>query len=173
MYNSEKTVSANSRGIIVSYTDANKHMFMNYETPKHIRKIQLEDKPRYQKIENVFFNKTQKDVYLKTVYGFEAFTKEEIAKMSKRQKFNITVIYTKANRILNRWKQEIVNEGLDSLLKHIFPNSPLVSKITSIKGYDDRVICDISFKDLGISRKQIADKLIEFGILPQNFYQLT
>lgn len=32
---------------------------------------------------------------------------------------------------------------------------------------------EISFKDLGINQQKIVNKLMEFGLLPKNFYELT
>lgn len=174
MRNSDKTISANSKGIIISYGDVNKHMFASYNRSEYVSKIQLEGTKKYQKIDVIVLNNVQKDLYHKIVYGFSAYTKEELTAMSKSKKFKTTIAYTKAHRILNRWKQEIINESINSLFIKMFPNSPIVKQIVSINGYDDTLDCSyIHFKDLGISRKQIINKLIEFNLLPSNFYQLT
>lgn len=172
MINREKTVNASANGIIVSYTDAKKHMFVNYDRPKYVKKIQIEGTAKYQTIENDKFTAAQKELFMSTVYGFRYFTKDEIQAMSNTKKFKIKIAYTKANRILNRWKQEIINEGLDGLLLSLFPKSPVIKKFVAVKGYDDNVISTISFKELGVTKKQIANKLIEYGVLPVNFYQL-
>ena len=51
-FNSEKTISANSNGIVISYGDANKHQFVNYQSKNaHVSKIQTEGTVKYQKIE--------------------------------------------------------------------------------------------------------------------------
>ena len=50
MRNSEKTISANSKGIIVSYGDVKKHMFASYNRSEYVRKIQLGGTKKYQKI---------------------------------------------------------------------------------------------------------------------------
>lgn len=174
-FNKEKSVSANSQGIIISYGDANKHQFMRYETPSHIKKIQLEGTVKYQKVdEPIKFNPTQKDLYSKVVYGFKAFTKEEIASMSERKRINVTVTYTKAQRLLSKWKQNLAFSKLDALLLFLFPNSPIIKEMSEVTGHLEDVPKEdyISFKDLGIHQGHIADKLIEFGLLPQNFYQL-
>jgi hypothetical protein len=173
MRNSDKTISANSKGIIISYGDVNKHMFSSYNRSEYVSKIQLEGTKKYQKIDVIVLNDVQKNLYHKIVYGFSACTKEELTAMSKSKKFKMTIAYTKAHRILNRWKQEVINENINSLLMKIFPNSPVVKQMVSVNGYDDTIDCShIHFKDLGISRKQIINKLIEFELLPSNFYQL-
>jgi len=172
MINSDKTISANSRGVVISYGDSNKHMFTTYATD--IKKIQLNGTSKYQNIKKVTrFTPVQEELYSKIVYGFLACTKEEINTMSKSKKHYISMTYTKAHRILNRWKQEIINEKIDGLFTKLFPKSPITKQMVKVKGYDDNLDVTIPFKDLGISRQAIANKLIEFNILPANFYQLT
>lgn len=172
MRNSDKTISANSKGIVISYGDRNKHQFVNYQsTSKEVEKIQLYGSHRREPI--FYFTPTQKDLFQKVVYGLSAYTKEEITSMSKYKKHQVIVSYTKAQRILNRWKQEIVNETIDTLFLRMFPKSKTAKQMVSEKGYDDNLECTISFKDLGISKKQVVNKLIEFGLLPENFFNLV
>lgn len=174
--NQNKTVSCNSNGIVISYGDANKHQFMRYETPSHIKKIQLEGTVKYQKIQEEFkLSPKQKDLYSKVVYGFKAYTKEEVANMSERAKINVTVTYTKAQRILRNWKQDLTFSFIDKLMMSLFPKSPIVKAMCDTTGHIDDVSKEdeISFKDLGIKQEQIISKLIQFSLLPKNFYELT
>ena len=55
MRNPHKTVSANSKGIVVSFGDVNKHKFIKYE-PTAVEQIQLYGTVKYQKIEQVGCN---------------------------------------------------------------------------------------------------------------------
>ena len=171
--NQNKTISCNSNGIVISYGDANKHKYVGYNS--YVNKIQLEGTVKYQKIEEqTKFSPKQKDLYSKVVYGFKAYTKEEIANMSERAKINVTVTYTKAQRILRNWKQDITFSNLDRFLLALFPNSPIIKAMCNTTGHIDDVPKEdeISFKDLGINQDAIANKLIEFGLLPKNFYEL-
>jgi hypothetical protein len=175
-FNTEKCISANSNGIVISYGDANKHQYMSYQTPAHVKKIQLEGTVKYQKIEEeVKLSPKQKDLYSKVMYGFKAYTKEEIATMSERKKINVTVTYTKAQRMLRNWKQDLTFSFIDRLLLAMFPKSPVVKQMSQIDGHLDNIAKEdeISFKDLGISQQQIVNKLLEFGLLPKNFYDLV
>lgn len=175
-FNSEKTVSANSNGIVISYGDANKHQFMRYETPSHIKKIQLTGTVKYQAIEmNTPFSPKQKDLYSKVVYGFKAYTKEEFESMTETTKLNVSIVYTKAQRIIRNWKQDVIFSNLDKFLLSLFPNSPIIKQMSETDGHLDVISKEdeIPFKDLGIKQDQIANKLIEFGLLPKNFYQLV
>ena len=172
--NQNKTISCNSNGMIISYGDANKHQYVGYNS--YVTKIQLEGTVKYQKIEKqTKFSPKQKDLYAKAMYGFRAYTKEELAKLSEQSKIDITVAYTKAQRILRNWKQDITFSNLDRFLLALFPKSPVIKAMCSTTGHLDEVAKEdeISFSDLGITREAIANKLMEYGLLPQNFYQLT
>lgn len=174
-FNSEKTISANSNGIVISYGDANKHQFMRYETPSHIKKIQLEGTVKYQKIEQPFrLNLKQKDLYNKLIYGFKAYTTQEVVSMSKAKKLSVTINYTKAQRILKHWKQDLSFSLVDKLLTTIFPKSSVAKAIVNTKGYLNDISKEdsISLEDFGINKQQIIGKFIEAGLLPKNFYEL-
>lgn len=174
--NVNKTISCNSNGIVISYGDANKHQYMKYETPAHVKKIQLHGTVKYQKIEEgIKLSPKQKDMYAKVVYGFKAYTKEELNSMSERAKINVTITYTKVQRILRNWKQDITFSNLDRFMLALFPNSPVVKAMCATTGHIDDVSKEdeISFKDLGIKQEQIIAKLMEVELLPKNFYQLT
>lgn len=173
-YKSEKTISANSRGIVISYGDVNKHQFVGYDR-SYGNKVQTNHK-RYQPefVEPYQFSPKQKDLFQKVVLGFKAYTKEEIDQMSEKKKIFVSVTYTKAQRILRNWKQDVVFTKLDDMLLAVFPNSPLVRQFVNVKGHVDVPKEDeISFDDLGINREQVANKLMEYGLLPKNFYQLV
>jgi len=171
-----KTVSCNFNGIVISYGDAKKHQYIRYETPTYVKKIQLEGTVKYQKIEEeIKLTPKQKEIYSKVLYGFKAYTPEEISNMSERYKINVTVSYTKAQRILRNWKQDLTFGFIDKLLLTIFPKSPIVKQLTNLTGHLNIIQKEdeISFKDLGINQQKIIKKLMEFKLLPKNFYELV
>ena len=82
MINLEKTVSANSKGVVISYRDSNKHMFTAYANT-YVQRIQMEGTTKFQKAEIInYFTPLQKEMYSKVVYGFAAYTNEELNEMS-------------------------------------------------------------------------------------------
>jgi hypothetical protein len=169
-FNPEKTISANSKGMVISYRDQNKTSFVKYEV---VDKIQLEGTSKYQQMVK-YFTPQQKDLYQKVVYGFKAYTPEEIASMSEKTKINVTVTYTKAQRVLRKWKQDILFDNINGMLAILFPKSKIVKQFIETKGYtEEDKESFISFKQLGIPQEKIAEKLIEFGLLPKNFFQLA
>ena len=173
--NQDKTVSCNSLGMVISYGDANKHQFIRYP---YVKKVQLEGTVKYQKIqkENInSLNPTQKKIYQKLVYGFEAYTSRELNILSEQEKLNVKKTFTVVHKLLNRWKQEIMFSKLDDLLLSLFPNSPVIKAFTETTGYIDDVPEEevVTFKELGISERQIAEKLVSMNFLPQNFFELA
>jgi hypothetical protein len=169
-FNPEKTISANPNGIVVSYRDSSKTSFVKYEV---VEKIQISGTVKYQKMVK-YFTPQQKELYQKVIYGFKAYTPEQIADMSEKTKIDVTVSYTKAKRVLTKWKQEIVFGHINGILATLFPKSTLVKQMIETEGYvEEDKDTFISFKDLGIDQNKIAEKLIEFGLLPKNFFQLA
>ena len=173
MSNPNKTVSANSKGIVVSFGDVNKHKFIKYE-PTAVQQIQLYGTVKYQKIEQPGFNPIQEKLYYEAVYGLNFYTTDEIKSMSVEKKRSIIVLYTRVQKLFNRWKQEIICKQVDSLLISLFPNSPIVKFISENEYYDKDLECPFSLRDLGItSERVIAEKLIQSKLLPYNFFKLT
>jgi len=174
--NLNKTISANSNGIVISYGDVKKHQFMRYETPSHVKNIQLYGTVKYQQMEKTIrFTPKQNELFAKLIYGFKMFSREQINAMPEMTKIDIKVGYTKAQRILNRWKQDLTFSKLDELLVFLFPKSSIAKQMAETKGHLDEIEKEdeISFRHLGLSDNQVADKLIEYGLLPKNFYNLV
>jgi hypothetical protein len=170
--NPHKTVSANSKGIIISFRDANKHKFLTYENLQ-VEELQIQGRTRYQELEKPVFNKIQQKLYAETVYGLGYYSAQDVKLMPKSQKTRVLAKYAKAQRILNRWKQEIVYSKVDSILLALFPNSPITKILVDTKGYDRENKELHTFKELGLSQQDVASKLIEENLLPKNFYQLA
>ena len=170
MLNPNKTASANSRGIIISFRDANKHSFISYE-PEPVSKFQS-SLPRYQEIEKPVFNKIQQKIYGQAVYGLHFYTEEQLSKLSQEKKNAITNTYNRVQNILNCWKQEIANKKVDNLFLRLFPHSPITKVFVNTKGSDSSIRIHHTFKDLGLSQEKVARKLIESRVLPENFFNL-
>ena len=80
--------------------------------------------------------------------------------------------HRKAQHVLNIWKQEKVIETTNAIFS-IFNKSPLCSEI--IEAYsepDPKFVSRVSFKELGITKQDIVDKLLQEKVLPYNFETL-
>lgn len=145
------------------------------------RKYQNSVRPKYQ--ERVWINDYQHQIYRAALQGLNAFTKGELYKMSIEAKRKILQFWERAQKILNRWKQELMNEMFEQLCSiqcEVFTYNPFdrVFGDTSIgtkrfgRQIDDTFECTLTFAQLKISREQVIQKLIFEKILPNNFYQL-
>ena len=170
--NPNKVVMAGPNNFCISYADSKKHHWMNYESSVITKDIQSKVPNRlYQ--EKLRLSPKQVKMYRLAVYGVEALTPEEFKVMSSSESDSIRKTQSRAQRLINLWKQEIVNRKLDGFLIKLFPNSSVIKHMVTIKGSDDSIKDKHSFKELGISKDMIANKLVESNLLPREFFKLT
>ena len=170
--NPHKTVCAGTKGIIISFRDANKHRFLPYENVQ-VEEIQTKGHVKYQSLEQPAFNQLQHKLYAEAVYGLSYYSEEAVNQMSKSKKLRVLAKYAKAQRILNRWKQEIVYDRVDRFFLELFPNSAITKMLVDTKGYDRELRETHTFKELGLSPQDVASKLVEVNLLPKDFFQLA
>jgi hypothetical protein len=121
------------------------------------------------------FNSYQNFLYKRALFGLAVYTQEELVKMHSDKKKRIEKVHTRAQEILNLWKQELTGQWTIKLLNTLFWHSGLVKEFTEKFGEDTdpQYISKVDFKSLGVSKVDVINKLISEKILPNNFYQLT
>jgi hypothetical protein len=121
------------------------------------------------------FNSYQNFLYKRALFGLAVYTQEELVKMHSDKKKRIEKVHTRAQEILNLWKQELAGQWTVKLLNTLFWHSDLVKEFTEKFGEDTdpQYISKVDFKSLGVSKVDVINKLISEKILPNNFYQLT
>ena len=121
------------------------------------------------------FNAYQNFLYKRAMYGLSVYSSEELERMRPEKKARIKKVHFRCQQVLNIWKQQICNEFTNKLLMRLFPNRALAQLffVTHKDVIDPGFMNTLNFKDLGISKKQIVDKLIIEGVLPKDFYSLT
>ena len=145
------------------------------------RQFQQSVRPKSQ--DRKWISEYQHQLYKTAVLGLKAFSKKELYKMSIATKKKIVEFYKKAQVILNRWKQQLVNEmfeqlcSIDCIKFEYNPFQKVFDEtVIGIKKFghqvDDTVECTLTFAQLKISREQVIQKLIDERILPSNFYQI-
>jgi hypothetical protein len=147
------------------------HVFGDKNT-KHIRIKRDMQKNNLQICERDQYSQEQNLLYKRALLGFNAYTQEDLKKMSLGSKKQITATYKKTQKILNLWTQKIVKDLSDNIFFLLFPESKLTKEIIEDTTKKEDFGCKISFKDLGLSKTEIINKLYEEKILPQNFYSL-
>lgn len=170
--NLNKTVSANPNGINIFYADTHKSSQINYDETKPLKKLQTETSARlYQKV--IINGLTQKELFNQAMYGLKSYSQEEIDQMGYVKKMEIKFIHNKSQHFLNIWKHELIHNKIGSFLTTLFHKSDFAKKMATypkaISSWDKTTI---TLKQLGIRKEQIEEKLIEFKILPNNYYQL-
>lgn len=134
-----------------------------YGDKKHLYQMQYERDPYSQK---------QNFLYKQALYGLSAYKPQQVSTMKSFKKKRISNNQKKTQRILNTLKQEKTNEITNLILKQLFPKSSLVDDIIKHSKPNKNFINKLTFKELGINKKDIIDKLILFDILPKEFYSL-
>jgi fructose-bisphosphate aldolase class 1 len=74
--------------------------------------------------------------------------------------------------VLNKFKQELTIQYTNLLFKTLFPNSPITDALLANTETDEKFKNTLTFKDLGIEKKDIISIFIAEGILPKNFLSL-
>lgn len=165
--NTNKVVNATKTGISVNYTDTNKHFFIYYD--------KIEEKKVFKNYQDVVnLNPKQIKIYRLAIYGVEALSEQEYKLLTKIEVKRIISKQKHTQKLINRWKQQIVQIKVNSLLSKLFPKSSIISELISDNDYySDTLINNHSFKELGITKKTLIDKLIELKCLPINFYNIA
>jgi len=156
-----------AEGIVISYRESNRYQYLAYQDGERSKPMK-----RYQELSKPLFNKIQQKLYAEIVYGLKAFSDKQLAEMSKNEVKRIESTHFKVQVTLNNWKQEITYQRVDKLLLALFPKSPIVKRFASVKGPHPKIIDGQTFKDLGLSQTQIAQKLVSEGFLPENFFSI-
>jgi ribosomal protein L9 len=120
------------------------------------------------------FNNYQNFLYRRALFGLKVYKPEEIKTMFKDKKERIEKVHKRAQNELNLWKQTLTNNMFNALFAKYFSKSPMGKELLTTYGSitDPKYINKINFKDLGVKKKDVVNKLIELGVLPKNFYEL-
>jgi len=175
---SNKTIRCRAERIEIFYDDKDQRVRVDYEE-SGLEDLQLYGNKlngvSYQSHTSILFNEIQNTMYRKIVYGIEAFNKTELVSMSKADLIKVQKDYAKAQVVLNKYKNQVMNQFLDKFFQKHFWNSPIAREMEAFS-QDPEAIHEentLSFKDLGINKHQIAGKLIEHGFLPVDFFYLS
>jgi len=120
------------------------------------------------------FNAYQNFLYKRALFGLSVYSKEEIDTMHYAKKKRINNVNLRAQKILNIWKQELIHDFVSNFLCKLFHHSKFAKDYSEkfVGIVDDAYISTTEFKDLGIKKENIIEKLIQEKVLPSNFYEL-
>ena len=123
-----------------------------------------DDTPRYSPYQNF--------LYQRALYGLKIYTAEELRLMNKEKRKRIERVHKRTQNILNLWKQtKLIDFG--KAIFGMFHNSTLAHDIMATYNEPDpNFLCAVSFRELGINKEDVINKLLQNGLLPKNFYTL-
>jgi len=139
---------------------------------QEIRNYQLYAGKTYMQYETDKYSTYQNYLYKRALYGLEALEQKELATMCSKKKQRIINVYKRAQVVLNKFKQELSIQYTNLLFKTLFPNSPITDALLANSETDEKFKNTLTFKDLGIEKKDIISIFISKGILPKNFLSL-
>lgn len=148
----------------------------------------------------------QQELYYRLLKGLKVYTPEELYTMNSTKKRRISDAHSKAQNIINLYKQEIMLAKTNNLLEYadkqivdftskfkdntakapqsftrnvtiknneslseVFTVAALKTLLSTEVSPDPTFICNLSFKDLGISKEDIVKKFKQVKLLPANF----
>ncbi len=120
------------------------------------------------------YNSRQNFLYKRALIGVGVYDKQQIDEMSNEKLKRINKIHRKTQVILNLWKQEMLISKSNKMITLLFGDVKygLLKEIKDNKAIDKDFICTLSFKDLGITKSDVINRLIVEKILPKNFHEL-
>ena len=117
------------------------------------------------------YTEYQTFLYNRALFGLKVYTEAELAVMHGAKKKRILKVHRNAQNVINLWKQSLVHEFTKPIF-NLFYHSPLAKQLKEMDETDPDFDCTLTFKDLGLKKDDIVDKLIESKILPNNFMDL-
>lgn len=131
-------------------------------------------KKRYQQVtyEVDPYNPYQNLLYKRALYGLKAYSKEELRKLHPQKARRITKVNSRAQKVLNLYKQRLTNQITSSIFEKLFPKSQFAKNLSEDNETSNNFQNTIPLKDLGISKEMVINLFIKERILPQNFYNL-
>ena len=139
---------------------------------KQVRDYQLYAGKTYVQYESDGYSAYQNYLYKRALYGLDALTEKELATMCSKKKQRIINVYKRAQVTLNKFKQQVTIKYSNLIFEQMFPNSPITQFLLADNETDEKFKNTLTFKDLGIEKKDIISIFIAEGVLPKNFLSL-
>lgn len=120
------------------------------------------------------FNATQNFLYKRVMFGLRVYSPEEVLTMNFAKKKRIERVHLRCQHVLNIWKQQLCNQYTNRIFETFFPKTEMAKffYVTHRDTVDSSFMNTLNFKDMGITKFQIVDKLISEGVLPKDFHSL-
>ena len=117
------------------------------------------------------YSEYQNFLYKRALYGLKMYDQSEIKAMHWQKRKRIIKVNNRTQKVINIWKQELTNVYTTQFFEKIFPKSPVTQDLKNCEYTDPKFKSTLSFKDLGIKKEHVIQKLYKEGVLPKNFYE--
>lgn len=140
-------------------------------TLEDLKTIPISYRNRYTKPKVVLSIEQQRmyNIYLK---GLQAYDKEYIKGLSHSDKKQIIYKHAHTWRIINKLKQDKLNELLRQTILNIIPNITGNAIEFLLMPINDSTFIIANIKEITVSTSIIVEELIKENVLPKDFYQL-
>lgn len=114
----------------------------------------------------------QNFLYKRAMYGTKAYPEQEVKEMFWQKRNRIKKVHKRTQKILNLFKQEKLIEQTNAIFGMFSHSDTVNDLLESGSDSDAEFFCNLSFKDLNITKTDIVERLTVEGILPKNFQTL-
>ncbi len=134
----------------------------------------------------IIFNDYQYFLLRRCIYGLAVYSKDELKYMNKLKIKRIVNTHRRAKNILNLFRQKVVSAQLEITIRQVIPKAKLNESFwrdfldSMLPAEEDIKIQEtkpieftLTFKDLGVDKRMIAQELIDNKVLPSKFWDLT
>lgn len=123
---------------------------------------------RYSQYEQDPYTEQQNFIYKRAMFGLKMYDLDELKSMHWQKKKRIKKVHKRTQEELNMWKQEKLITITNNVIG-LFNSRLADDIITNYSQPDPKFISTLSFKDLGIEKRDIINRLVEKGILSKEF----
>ncbi len=129
----------------------------------------------YRKGQKTFrqLNKTQKLMFNTLIHGYGAYAKEDIKKMSKQEKYMIEKSWNIAQKVINDFKIEVVDNVSNKLINDIFTvYFPKHVKFATSFASSKSETNIMTLSQCGLTYDELVIRFMREKLLPSNFFSL-
>jgi len=123
----------------------------------------------------VDYSKYQNFLYKKALLGLKIYNQNAVKRMKEEEVTTIIRNQKKALRVISVYKQKKVIELSNGLLTAMFPKGRVTSELLTpeLSRWGKQYKVTLKNEDLGITKTEIISLLVDNGVLPKDFYELS
>lgn len=170
--NENKTISVKADRMSVVYTDTNKHYVYMLEPHPETKDITLFGKKlngvEAQDAKKGYLSDRQRQLLDDIVFSKGRYTEQQLKKMPIIRRYYLTEVARKAEQAIYKWKRQLINDRVDSLLLALFPQSKLINHFVNICK-ENQVGMDARHIDIRtlVSEQELVEFLQLKGLFPK------